>query len=185
MEGKQLSFSYCPEGSESWCGATRDKANTTNKYKHGPGIPTNIVAKHLKPIYQDLTSDTLLKKCLHGKTQNQNESFNGMVWERVPKTRYVTFEQLEFGFYDAVANFNYGRKATLDILCELKVEPGNYTVNHCDQLNKARIANANYKATDSKTAKLSVEKRNRMKTKINRKRECLMNLGCLQLNKLI
>lgn len=140
---------YCPERSESWCGAMRDKANTTNKYKHGPGIPTNIVVKHLKPIYQDLTSDTLLKKCLHGKTQNQNESFNGMVWERVPKTRYVALEKLEFGFYDAVANFNYGRKATLDILCELKLEPGNYTVNHCDQLNKARIANANYKATDS------------------------------------
>ena len=72
-----------------------------------------------------------------------------MVWERVPKTWYVALEKLEFGFYDAVANFNYGRKATLDILCELKLEPGNYTVNHCDQLNKARIANANYKATDS------------------------------------
>ena len=42
---------YCPEGSESWCGAMRGKANTTNKYKHGPGIPTNIVVKHLKPIY--------------------------------------------------------------------------------------------------------------------------------------
>ena len=37
-----------------------------------------------------------------------------------------------------------------------------------------------------KIAKLFVEKRNRMKTKINRKRECLMNLGGLQqLNKLI
>ena len=114
----------------------------------GQEFPQTVV-KHLKPIYQDLTSDTLLKKCLHGKTQNQNESFNGMVWERVPKTRYVALEKLEFGFYDAVANFNYGRKATLDILCELKLEPGNYTVNHCDQLNKARIANANYKATDS------------------------------------
>ena len=136
----------------------RDKVNTTNKYKHGPGIPTNIVVKHLKSIYQDLTSDTLLKKCLHGKTQNQNESVSGMVWERVPKTRYVALEKLEFGFYDAVANFNYGRKATLDILCELKLEPGNYTVNHCDQLN-----NANYKASFFRGKKKSNEDKNKQK----------------------
>ena len=69
---------YCPEGSESWCGAMRDKANTTNKYKHGPGIPTNIVVKHLKPIYQDLTSDTLLKNASMEKRKTRTNP--SMAW---------------------------------------------------------------------------------------------------------
>ena len=28
------------------------------------------------------------KKCLHGKTQSQNESFNSTIWERAPKINY-------------------------------------------------------------------------------------------------
>ena len=43
------------------------------------------VIKHVKPIYLDLIKPQQLEKCLHGKTQNQIESFNSMIWERVPK----------------------------------------------------------------------------------------------------
>ena len=59
------------------------------KYKSGPGLPLSIVMEHLKPIYTDLSSDDLLSKCLHGKTQNQNEAFNKIIWERVPKTNVL------------------------------------------------------------------------------------------------
>ena len=74
-----------------------------------------------------MTSDTLLRKCLHEKTKNQNESFNGMVWGRVLKTRYTTLEKLEFGVYDAIADFNCGPKATLNALCQLELNLGIYT----------------------------------------------------------
>ena len=36
-----------------------------------------------------------------------------MIWERLPKTKYVAFNQLEFGVHDAIANFNIGRKASI------------------------------------------------------------------------
>ena len=32
-----------------------------------------------------VAEESLLQKCLHGKTQNHNESFNGMVWNGIPK----------------------------------------------------------------------------------------------------
>ena len=67
------------------------------------------VIRELKPIYADMSSNALLRKCLHGKTQNRNESFNGMVWERVPKTRFSSLVHLEFGVYEAVANLNIER----------------------------------------------------------------------------
>ena len=79
---------HFPEGKDSWCKFHQDRANGTSTYKPGPGLPLDIVMK-LKPIFAELSDETLLEKCLHGKTQNQNESFNPMIWDRIPKTRYV------------------------------------------------------------------------------------------------
>ena len=62
----------------------------------------------------------LLKKCLHGKTQNANESCNGMIWNRIPKATHVGINNLSLGVYDAIAYFNYGMKSTLDVFKMLR-----------------------------------------------------------------
>ena len=67
----------------------------------------------LKTIFEELSSEKLLQKCVHGLTQNQNESFNDTIWKRIPKTRFVSRTQLEFTVNDAVANFNIGRKRSV------------------------------------------------------------------------
>ena len=46
-----------------------------------------------------------------GKTQNANESFNGTIWESIPKNTFVTLPNLEFGVYDGVAHCNIRMKA--------------------------------------------------------------------------
>ena len=73
----------------------------------------------------------MLKKCLHGKTQNANESFNGTITNRVPKSTHVGLNVLSSGVYDAIAHFNYGEKAALDIMKLLKINPGVYMINQC------------------------------------------------------
>lgn len=98
----RLFHDQCPTGSTSWCRYQQDKANRTNLYKHGTGLPLAVI-KEVKPEYVRLTEDNLLKKYLHGKTRNQNESLNGMVWQRIPKEVYVGSETLQLGLYDAVA----------------------------------------------------------------------------------
>lgn len=50
-----------------------------------------------------------------------------MIWNRVPKSTHVGLPILSFGIYDSVAHFNYGEKATLDVLEEMNVVPGMYT----------------------------------------------------------
>ena len=50
---------------------------------------------------------------MHGKTQNANESFNGTIWERIPKNTFVTLPNLEFGVYDGVAHCNIRMKASV------------------------------------------------------------------------
>ena len=135
----------CPNGEKSWCRYKRDKACGTKTYIPGSGLPVQLVLQHLRPIFLDLSKDELLHKCLHGKTQNQNESFNGTVWNRLPKTQYIGLDQFELGVYDAVAHFNIGTKAVLKIYERLGLDPGSFTVDGCSQANRSRLKKAGRK----------------------------------------
>ena len=73
-------------------------------------------------------------------TQNQNESFNAMIWSRIPKSTYVSFSQLQLGVYDAVANFNIGRKASILIFEKLNMIPGKYCLEGCRKINEKRLS---------------------------------------------
>ena len=126
---------YCPLGPDSWCKYNQNRANGNNNYKPGPGLSISIVLK-LRPIFEELSNEDLLKKCLHGMTQNQNESFNAMIWSRIPKSTYVSFSQLQLGVYDAVANFNIRRKATILIFEKLNMIPGKYYLKVCRKITK-------------------------------------------------
>ena len=46
------------------------------------------------PIYESLFNSEMFEKYLHGKTQNANESFNGMIWNSVPKATHVGLDVL-------------------------------------------------------------------------------------------
>ena len=48
-----------------------------------------------------------------GKTQNANASFNGTIWDRIPKNNFVALPNLEFGVCDGVAHCNIGVKASV------------------------------------------------------------------------
>ena len=118
-------------------------SNEVDKFRHGPGLLTNI-ALRVGKVIDKLTCDSLLDKCLHRKTQNQNESFNNMIWERLPKSTSVGLQQLSSGIYDAVSNFNIGAKAIISLYERLNMVPGFYTNVRCDKINKKRIKKFNY-----------------------------------------
>ena len=77
-KNNSLHFPHCPTGSESWCKYNADKINKTTTYKSGPGLPMDVIMK-VRYIFEELSKDSELKKCWHGKTQNANESFNRMI----------------------------------------------------------------------------------------------------------
>ena len=76
-----------------------------------------------------MTKSEELAKCLHGQTQNANESFNAMIWKRAPKANYCGLNILKLSVYDAVASFNYGGTAIIDLYSLLNMEPGYLTWN--------------------------------------------------------
>ncbi|GFW27247.1 uncharacterized protein TNCV_221711 [Trichonephila clavipes] len=105
---------FCPIGEDSWCGFKRAEASGKS-YKHKNSLPVAVV-EAMRPIFRDLSHPDLLKKCLHGKTQNPNESFHNVIWSRVPKATFVQIETLSLGVYDDVCSFNNGIVSKLKML---------------------------------------------------------------------
>ncbi|GFW08866.1 uncharacterized protein TNCV_993831 [Trichonephila clavipes] len=133
---------FCPSGPDTWC--RYKKAQLENKvYHHKHKLPVAVV-EAIRPIFRDLSDPELLKKCLHGNTQNPNESINNVIWSRVPKKTFVHLETLSFGTYDAIASFNKGNATKLDILKKLNIEPGYYATCCMERLDKERITRARY-----------------------------------------
>ena len=135
---------HCPDGPESWCRYKKDVANKTKLYKPGPGLPDHIIAE-LKPIYERLSNDELLKRCLDGKTQNQNESLNGMIWDRLPKGVFVGSDVLHVGVYDAVSHFNIGCKSALNVLTNMGMNPGVFCTAEMKSADNLRVQKGEYK----------------------------------------
>ena len=152
---KRSLHTYCPKGESSWCRYQKDCANKTSTYKHGKGLPLEVIAE-LKPVYARLSDDDLLRKCLNGKTQNQNESFNGMIWNRIPKTVFVGTDSFQLGVYDAVAHFNIGTKATVKVLQTLGISPGTFCVAGLQQADNLRVQKSNYKVDDKNKTRRKV-----------------------------
>ena len=68
-----------------------------------------------------------------------------MIWERVPKSDYVSLDCLKFGLHDAVGHFNIEMKSSILVYEKLKMVPGAYTLKGCKTLNLKRIRWSLYK----------------------------------------
>lgn len=60
----------------------------------------------MKLIFAALSFPELLKKCLHGKTQNVNKLLNQLIWNRLLKSTFVGMDTVCMGVYDAVSVYN-------------------------------------------------------------------------------
>ena len=117
-------------------------------YKHtGTGIPS-VIVELLEPIYDDLSNPELLEKCLDGRTQNNNECLNKLIWDRCIKEVWVGRNTLEQAVCMAVGCFNDGNVALLNLLRHLGISPGHFTVLACQKHDKVRIDKARHKFSE-------------------------------------
>ena len=111
--------SMCP--GDGWCEYNKDPEN----YQHHEGIPMCIVDL-IEPIYIDLSDPLLLSRCAHGKTQNSNESFNKLIWDRCSKEVRVGKPVVEQSVSTAVGQFNESATALVKVLKKMGIEPGHF-----------------------------------------------------------
>ena len=95
-----------------------------------------------------------MAKCLHGKTQNNNESLNGVIW-RCPKDTFVGRGVLETAVSSAVISFNSEHRKTSTFTKGCNLEIGSFTELFChlDDYNKVTRQNKKSSAAIKKRRK--------------------------------
>ncbi|XP_050526570.1 uncharacterized protein LOC126897202 [Daktulosphaira vitifoliae] len=115
----------CPEGAESWCAYRRAEAEgMLSKFKHDYLPLDPEVEKGLKPIYEDLSRHELLDRCKGSNTQNNNESYNGLLWHFSPKHLHNGLKTIELANFFATSIFNDGYSSILKIFNVMGVKVG-------------------------------------------------------------
>ena len=113
----------------------------------GQAFQKTLFIKYGLYIFLGLNKDTDLEKCLHGKTQIVNESFNGTISERISKNTFVTLPNLEFGIHDSVAHCNIRMKALVLIYEKLNFIPVVYMLKGFKKRNLKRVNLVNQRAS--------------------------------------
>lgn len=149
-----------------------------DKFKARPGLPKDVLNK-VKPTYMELCSASLLEKCLHGKTQNANESFNGVLWKRVPKNNFVGLDTFRCGAWDAVVQFNEGFHGLLRVFKVLGVDPGVHTTAGYAVLDLDRKQDASRLSTPSAKLKRKLRRacRKRRMTRMRKQKGWCTSAG--------
>ena len=137
----------CPQGSSSWCGFQRDLSNGTSTYRHEHPLPA-AVADEILSTFEALSAESLLSACLHGGTQNQNEAFNALIWQRAPKETHSSLPTVEIATYLAIGIFNDGAKTIMDVLQKLGLEPGLHCLAACKKIDRKRMLFAKVKSAE-------------------------------------
>ncbi|KAK3873732.1 hypothetical protein Pcinc_021268 [Petrolisthes cinctipes] len=64
--------------------------------------------RQVKGIYDRLTSNEMMSRCIQGMTQNRNEHLHSRVWRLCPKHRNASKRMIDFATATAVCNYNVG-----------------------------------------------------------------------------
>lgn len=136
--------SYCPDSEESWCQFKRTKSMEDKLHHLDP-----IFLDLLMPTFVRLSDPVLLERCLNGYTQNQNESFNDLIWKRCPKFLWRGPTQIQVGTNLAVLQWNsgshIGRQAILD---QMSLPYGEHTQAASIEKDARRVRDSLYRASE-------------------------------------
>ena len=148
---------FCPIGDSSWCRWKRDQDSEHVSKNSLPAVFVPV----LKPIYmyEALSKKDLLVRGSDGFTQNANESFNSVLWQRCPKHRF----HVRSAMASAVIQYNEGASAALGVLQQMNLPISVHALHSAVKHDQKRIASA-----DQKTS--IVAKRKRESDRVEKKR---------------
>ena len=138
---------FCPPTKDSWCKFQSDKLTGKTTYKKKVNLP-KAIKDAVMPTFKDLSKDELLTKCLHGQTQNANEALNKIIWQRCPKSIFVSRKVVEIATASAILYFNDGCEGINRVFKALGFQPGAHTLNLASEIDHRRIRNMKRKSTE-------------------------------------
>ena len=154
---------YCPSGAESWCAWQKGASEGTEKEFQHDNVPLrDKVLEIIKPIYDSLSSDELLTRCLGSETQNNNESLNSLIWTFAPKHIHSGCQVIEIATFIAVCIFTEGFIPILKMMTpmgmQIRPEAHSFAVRRDNaRIERSEIRTSNA-SKEARTARL--EERN-------------------------
>ena len=137
----------CPVGETSWCKFKRAEAKGEPPPPHKPTIHPQI-ACIVKKVFLDLSQPSLMERCVLGATQNQNESFNSVIWNRCPKIEFASSVVVEIAVDLAVITFNSGQGALRGLLQRLNFKLSPTILKFLDSKDDTRVWEAQHKGKE-------------------------------------
>ena len=152
LSDNDVRHQYCPD--DDWCVY---KKGGTMKDKDTHLDP--VFLPLLLPIFKRLSDPKLLERCLPGCTQNQNESFNALIWKRCPKYLWRGSRVVCTAVDMAVLAFNSGAENGRNrILRLLNLNMGTHAIKSSVKKDNKRIKNA-----DRKSREVSKKRREKLR----------------------
>ena len=131
----------CPDGLESWCFYKKAVSKGLPPPNHDLHMGSHIspfVAKYIEHVYERLSDEELLSKCVEGLSQNVNESIHSLIWSRCPKHIFVGRKRLEVSVSVGVGEFNKGAQASQNFLEALGLTVGCLTKKFGEKRDQER-----------------------------------------------
>lgn len=152
--------SKCPEGVNSWCKwRVAEATGELDSFKHDHPLCKDV-QKAIKPVYEALSADDLLHRCLGGNTQNCNESFNACVWRLAPKHLHSSTQTINSVTAISACLFNEGNSSLLKILNAMGISVGLGAVQFAQTFDEQRRQAAERKVSQY-TRMAYIEKKNK------------------------
>lgn len=131
---------FCPTDENSWCKSIKGQSSKQSSKKK----PLNIeIWQQTKRVFDKFSSDQLIERCVNGFSQNICESFNSLIWTRVPKSTYRSIDSIKLGVLDAVICTNEGYTEREEVLKQLGIGYSNNTVESLRNLDDLQLQNHN------------------------------------------
>lgn len=137
----------CPTGTRSWCKHQRSLAKGEEPPQPHTTIPNKAAPLFLE-LFKKLSDPALIKRCLLGASQNQNESFNSLIWNRCPKSEFCSNTVVSIAVDLAVMTFNSGKVSLQSLLDRLGLGYGPLTSNFFQSQDDNRVWLAEWKSSD-------------------------------------
>lgn len=116
----------CPEGVDSKCFYKKALARGEQPGSH-QDHPSHTylsreVAEKMVTIYKRMSDETLLRRMIHGGTQNTNECLNSTIWARCPKTSFLGLKRVQGSVARAVCIFNEGAHELVGLMNKMYMD---------------------------------------------------------------
>ena len=125
-----------PASSASWCKYQKDKANHTNLFKYGPGLPLAVIVKlklNIPNLVRKLAAEVLAWQDVKSKWVFE--------WDGVTKdSKEIYIERkMELELHNAISNFDIGAVTIIKLFQALGIPSSKYTQEACRLQDQHRV----------------------------------------------